>query len=84
MSYVKGHETDVLSVCWDSTGEYLASMSEDSIRVWKIGSWGLETCMYELSISDKKFCCCVFHPLHSSLLVIGFNEASDCFPINQF
>ncbi|KAL3535792.1 hypothetical protein ACH5RR_004253 [Cinchona calisaya] len=72
---LKDHNTDVLSVCWNSSGEYLASLSEDFIRVWKIGSWGQQKCMHELSISGKKFRCCAFHPYQSSLIAIGFNQS---------
>ncbi|XP_071908728.1 transcriptional corepressor LEUNIG isoform X3 [Coffea arabica] len=72
---LKDHATDVLCVCWNSSGEYLASLSEDSIRVWKIGSCGQQKCMHELSITGKKFRCCAFHPCQSSLLVIGSNES---------
>ncbi|KAI5680628.1 hypothetical protein M9H77_01855 [Catharanthus roseus] len=72
---LKGHATNVISVCWNSSGEYLASLSEDVIRVWKIGSGEVQDCIHELSTSSKKFQCCVFHPCYPSSLVIGFNQS---------
>eukprot|EP01018_Ginkgo_biloba_P003852 Gb_10345 [translate_table: standard] len=32
------HTKPVHSVCWDPTGDYVASVSEDSVRVWALGS----------------------------------------------
>ncbi|CAI9100253.1 OLC1v1037212C2 [Oldenlandia corymbosa var. corymbosa] len=72
---LEGHATDVFSVCWNSSGDYIACISEDSIKVWKVGSWGLESCIRELSIRYKRFHCCIFHPCRSSLLVLGSNES---------
>jgi len=63
------HTKPVHSVCWDATGDFLASVSEDSVRVWSLASRG--ECVYELSCNGNKFHSCVFHPKYSSLLVIG-------------
>ncbi|XP_010522422.1 PREDICTED: transcriptional corepressor LEUNIG_HOMOLOG isoform X2 [Tarenaya hassleriana] len=65
---LKGHSTNVHSVCWDANGEYVASVSEDSVRVWSLASGD---CIHELSSSGNKFHSCVFHPSYSTLLVIG-------------
>ncbi|CAA7409933.1 unnamed protein product [Spirodela intermedia] len=35
---LQGHTKPVHSVCWDPTGDYVASVSEDSVRVWTLGS----------------------------------------------
>ncbi|KAK1298168.1 Transcriptional corepressor LEUNIG [Acorus calamus] len=35
---LQGHTNPVHSVCWDPMGELLASASEDSVRVWTLGS----------------------------------------------
>ncbi|KAL0903815.1 hypothetical protein M5K25_025868 [Dendrobium thyrsiflorum] len=63
---LQGHSKHVDSICWDSSGDLLASVSEDSVRVWREGE-----CVHELSCSGNKFHSCVFHPTYSSLLVIG-------------
>uniref|UniRef100_A0A5B7BJT0 Putative transcriptional corepressor LEUNIG-like isoform X3 n=2 Tax=Davidia involucrata TaxID=16924 RepID=A0A5B7BJT0_DAVIN len=68
---LKGHTTPVQSVCWDPFGECLASVSEELVKVWKIGSGRELDCIHELSDRDKKFHCCVFHPHYPSLLIIG-------------
>nr|XP_027079719.1 transcriptional corepressor LEUNIG-like [Coffea arabica] len=68
---LKGHTKPVHSVCWDPSGELLASVSEDSVRVWSLASGSDGECVHELSCYGNKFYSCVFHPTYSSLLVIG-------------
>ncbi|CAA0833677.1 dual specificity kinase 1, partial [Striga hermonthica] len=55
-------------LCWDLSGELLASVSEDSIKVWSLASG---EGIHELNASGNQFHSCVFHPSYSSLLVIG-------------
>ncbi|KAF8407002.1 hypothetical protein HHK36_006123 [Tetracentron sinense] len=73
---LQGHTKPVHSVCWDPTGELLASVSEDSVRVWTLGSGSEGECIHELSCDGNKFHSCVFHPTYPSLLVIGCYQAS--------
>ncbi|MCI01467.1 transcriptional corepressor LEUNIG-like, partial [Trifolium medium] len=73
---LKGHTKSIHSVCWDPSGEFLASVSEDSVRVWTFGSGSEGECVHELSCNGNKFHSCVFHPTYSSLLVIGCYQAS--------
>lgn len=63
-------------MCWDPSGELLASVSEDSVRVWTVGSGSEGECVHELSCNGNKFHSCVFHPTYPSLLVIGCYQAS--------
>uniref|UniRef100_A0A2N9GAR4 Uncharacterized protein n=1 Tax=Fagus sylvatica TaxID=28930 RepID=A0A2N9GAR4_FAGSY len=65
---LRGHSTAVHSICWDTTGDYLASASQESVRVWSLASG---ECIHELSSSGNMFHSCVFHPSYSTLLVIG-------------
>ncbi|KVI01011.1 G-protein beta WD-40 repeat-containing protein, partial [Cynara cardunculus var. scolymus] len=66
---LQGHARDIQSICWDQSGRYLASVSEDSARVWSTKSgW---KCDYELYSTENMFKSCTFHPVHSLLLVIG-------------
>ncbi|GJM87322.1 hypothetical protein PR202_ga03263 [Eleusine coracana subsp. coracana] len=65
---LQGHNTDVQSVCWDNSGEYLASVSQDLVKVWSVSSG---ECIHELSSNGNKFHSCVFHPGYTNLLVIG-------------
>ncbi|XP_050287033.1 transcriptional corepressor LEUNIG-like isoform X1 [Quercus robur] len=67
--FLKGHVKDVLSICWDTSGKYIASISEDSARVWSTVSGG--KCIHELHLNGKKFQSCTFHPGYSQLLIIG-------------
>ncbi|XP_018441106.2 transcriptional corepressor LEUNIG_HOMOLOG isoform X2 [Raphanus sativus] len=64
----KGHSSDVNSVCWNPNGELIASVSEDSVKLWSLSSGD---CIQELSSSGNKFHSCVFHPTYPNLLVIG-------------
>lgn len=64
----QGHSSDVHSVCWDTNGDYLASVSRESVKVWSIASG---ECIHELNSNGNMFHSCVFHPSYSSLLVIG-------------
>nr|XP_010925121.1 transcriptional corepressor LEUNIG isoform X2 [Elaeis guineensis] len=68
---LKGHRNHVDSLCWNPSGDLLASVSEDSVRVWSFGSGSEGECVHELSCNGNKFHSCVFHPTHPSLLVIG-------------
>ncbi|KAM1224792.1 hypothetical protein ACFX2G_044589 [Malus domestica] len=65
---LQGHTKPIHSVCWDPSGEFLASVSEDSVRVWTLGAGGEGECVHELSCNGNKFHSCVFHPTYTSLL----------------
>ncbi|KAF7830242.1 transcriptional corepressor LEUNIG-like isoform X1 [Senna tora] len=65
---LQGHTKPIHSVCWDPSGELLASVSEDSVRVWTLGSGSEGECVHELSCNGNKFHSCVFHPTYSPLL----------------
>ncbi|XP_037492439.1 transcriptional corepressor LEUNIG_HOMOLOG isoform X4 [Jatropha curcas] len=66
---LKGHAKEVLSLCWDMSGEYIASVSEDSARIWSLVTGG--SCMHKLFSNGNKFQSCTFHPGYSQLLMIG-------------
>ncbi|KAM7259022.1 hypothetical protein ACFE04_014763 [Oxalis oulophora] len=68
---LKGHSSEVHSVCWDTNGDYLASVSQDRVKVWSMASG---ECIHELTSSGNKYSC-TFHPSFSSLLVIGSYQA---------
>ncbi|XP_004296628.1 PREDICTED: transcriptional corepressor LEUNIG [Fragaria vesca subsp. vesca] len=65
---LQGHSTEVHSLCWDTNGDYLSSVSQESVRVWSLSTG---KCIHELSSSGNMFHSCVFHPSYSTLLVIG-------------
>ncbi|XP_004138746.1 transcriptional corepressor LEUNIG isoform X2 [Cucumis sativus] len=72
---LRGHTKTVQSLCWDPSGEFLASVSEDSVRVWTLASGNEGESIHELSCNGNKFHSCVFHPTYSTLLVIGCYES---------
>ncbi|CAK7353500.1 unnamed protein product [Dovyalis caffra] len=45
---LQGHTKQIHSVCWDPSGDYLASVSEDSVRVWTLGSGSEGECVHDL------------------------------------
>ncbi|KAE9601854.1 putative transcription factor WD40-like family [Lupinus albus] len=71
---LQGHDNNVRSVCWESSGKHLASLSDDLVKVWTVGSGSKGECIHELNAtSANKFITCVFHPFYP-LLVIGCHE----------
>ncbi|KAJ9180080.1 hypothetical protein P3X46_008368 [Hevea brasiliensis] len=72
---LQGHVKPIQFLCWDPSGEYIASVSEDAIRLWKLGSGGEGECIQELISNGCKFHSCVFHPANSSLLIIGCDQS---------
>ncbi|KAJ8549887.1 hypothetical protein K7X08_033594 [Anisodus acutangulus] len=78
---LQGHIEDVRSICWDRTGNCLASVSEDSARIWYVRDG---ECIHELNSGDNRFQSCTFHPGHSQVLVIGSDKFLDLWnPIFQ-
>ncbi|XP_078168203.1 transcriptional corepressor LEUNIG isoform X2 [Carex rostrata] len=82
-SSLQGHTKHVDSVCWDPSGEYLASVSEDSVRVWSFGAGGEGECVHELTCVGNKFHSCVFHPTFPSLLVIGCYQSFELWDMRE-
>ncbi|XP_059596258.1 transcriptional corepressor LEUNIG_HOMOLOG isoform X4 [Vitis vinifera] len=68
-AHLKGHTKDVRAICWDTSGKYVASISEDSARVWSPTLSG--KCIHELLSNGNNFQSCTFHPGYSQLLAIG-------------
>ncbi|KAF2298405.1 hypothetical protein GH714_023478 [Hevea brasiliensis] len=73
---LQGHVKPIHFLCWDPSGEYIASVSEDFVRIWTVGSGDKGECIHELSSKGNKFYSCVFHPTNPSLLIIGCYQAS--------
>ncbi|KAL5990416.1 hypothetical protein ACLOJK_011316 [Asimina triloba] len=65
---LQGHARQVNSICWDVNGDYIASVSQDSVRVWSLSGG---ECVHELSSNGNQFHSCIFHPCYRTLLVIG-------------
>ncbi|KAH9762015.1 transcriptional corepressor LEUNIG [Citrus sinensis] len=80
---LQGHKNQVHSVCWNTSGEYLASVSDELVRVWSIGSGSKGECIHELSCTGNKFHSCVFHPTFPSLLVIGCYETLELWNMTE-
>ncbi|KAM7275681.1 hypothetical protein ACFE04_017547 [Oxalis oulophora] len=70
----QGHKSNIHSMCWDPSGDFLATASDDLVRVWAVGPGGKGEFVHELSCSGNKFRSCVFHPTCPSILVVGCYE----------
>ncbi|KAL2338311.1 hypothetical protein Fmac_012757 [Flemingia macrophylla] len=79
---LQGHNNVVRSACWNLSGNYLASLSDDLVRVWNVGPGGKGECMHELNASGNKFSTCVFHPFYP-LLVIGCDETLELWDFGE-
>ncbi|KAK6774741.1 hypothetical protein RDI58_029980 [Solanum bulbocastanum] len=68
---LQGHDSNILSICWDITGNYMASVSEDRARIWSVreGMW-----IFELLSGVNKFQSCIYHPRQILALLIGSNK----------
>ncbi|XP_041005106.1 transcriptional corepressor LEUNIG_HOMOLOG-like isoform X1 [Juglans microcarpa x Juglans regia] len=64
----QGHSEMVNYICWDANGDYLASVSQNLVKIWSLASG---ECVQELGSNGNQFYSCVFHPSYSTLLVIG-------------
>ncbi|KAK8588435.1 hypothetical protein V6N13_087359 [Hibiscus sabdariffa] len=64
----QGHSEMVNYICWDVNGDYLASVSHNLVKLWSVATG---ECIQELSSGGNQFHSCVFHPIYSTLLVIG-------------
>ncbi|XP_057539284.1 transcriptional corepressor LEUNIG isoform X1 [Amaranthus tricolor] len=80
---LQGHTKQIHSVCWDPSGEFLASVSEDSVRVWSLGLGNEGECVHELSCNGNKFYSCAFHPRFPSLLVIGCYQSMELWNMSE-
>ncbi|WOG95024.1 hypothetical protein DCAR_0314326 [Daucus carota subsp. sativus] len=64
----QGHSSVINYLCWDLNGDYLASVCEESVKVWSLTSG---ECIHDFSSNGNQFHSCAFHPSYSALLVIG-------------
>ncbi|XP_044472129.1 transcriptional corepressor LEUNIG-like [Mangifera indica] len=79
----QGHKNQVHSICWDPSGEFLASVSDELVRVWTVGSGSKGEYVQELSSTGNKYRTCVFHPTHPSVLIIGCYETLELWNIAE-
>ncbi|CAI8618232.1 unnamed protein product [Vicia faba] len=65
----QGHSKEIRSICWDTQGQRIASVTEDCARVWSIAVRG--QCLHEYKSNGKRFQSILFHPRYPNVLVIG-------------
>ncbi|KAF1895752.1 hypothetical protein Lal_00037868 [Lupinus albus] len=70
---LQGHPEAVSYICWDANGGTLASMSPNLVKIWSLVSG---ECVKEYHSSfQNQFHSCAFHPINSTMLVIGGNTS---------
>ncbi|BAD67818.1 putative transcriptional corepressor LEUNIG [Oryza sativa Japonica Group] len=79
----EGHTKHVDSVCWDPSGEYVVSVSEDTVKVWSVNAGSDDRCVQELSCTGSKFHSCAFHPSYSSMLIIGCYQSLELWDMSE-
>ncbi|XP_031385621.1 transcriptional corepressor LEUNIG-like [Punica granatum] len=80
---LQGHQSEIHKLCWDSTGELLASVSDDLVQVWAVGSDVKGQLVHEWHSSGKKFRSCVFHPRQPSVLMIGSYQTLELWDMKE-
>ncbi|XP_061349447.1 transcriptional corepressor LEUNIG_HOMOLOG-like [Gastrolobium bilobum] len=66
---LEGHNKEVISICWDQTGNYIASVSEDEAHFWSAAPQG--GLLHVLACKHGKFESCIFHPKYPNLVIIA-------------
>ncbi|CAJ2678615.1 unnamed protein product [Trifolium pratense] len=69
----QGHVENICSICWDVTGNWIASASEDEVRVWSL----VMDEPYVWLSDGKKLKSIIFHPRYHNVLVIGSSKGMD-------
>lgn len=65
---LQGHPEPVNNICWDTTGDMLASISPNLVKIWNLTSG---ECVQELNSTGNQFYSGLFHPSYATLLVVG-------------
>jgi len=68
ISTLSGHEKNVSYVCWNATGDYLMTVSEDAVHLWDPNKRQL---IQKFTRSHEKFFSCLFHPTDPTKALIG-------------
>ncbi|XP_057831763.2 transcriptional corepressor LEUNIG isoform X1 [Cryptomeria japonica] len=63
------HNRPVRSLCWNATGQYVASVSEDCVKISSVADGG--RCIQQIPCTGNPFQTCIFHPTYPGLVVIG-------------
>jgi len=74
-----GHTKQINSVVWNSTGEYLASASEDSVRIWDLRT--PKESIQQFTVHGNY--CCAYHPLQQNIIIIGSYQSTYLWDIEQ-
>uniref|UniRef100_A0A7N0U6P9 Transcriptional corepressor LEUNIG n=1 Tax=Kalanchoe fedtschenkoi TaxID=63787 RepID=A0A7N0U6P9_KALFE len=80
---LQGHKNRITSLCWDPSGEFLASVSDEVVKVWSFSAGKGGECVHELNCSGSDFRTCIFHPTCSSLLIIGCYKSLELWNMSE-
>lgn len=79
-SQPKVHSGEVNCICWDESGEYLASASQDSVKVWSAASGA---CVHELRSHGNQYQSCIFHPRYPKVLIVGGYQTMELWSLSD-
>ncbi|CAM8983918.1 unnamed protein product [Rhodiola kirilowii] len=79
---LQGHKNRITSLCWDPSGELLASVSEEVVKVWSFSA-GKGDCVYELKCTGSEFHTCIFHPTCPSMMIIGCYKSLELWNMSE-
>ncbi|VAI40830.1 unnamed protein product [Triticum turgidum subsp. durum] len=79
-SQAKVHTSEVNCICWDETGEYLASASQESVKVWSVASG---QCIHELRSHGNQYQSCIFHPRYPKVLIVGGYQTVELWSVSD-
>ncbi|KAL5219518.1 hypothetical protein ABZP36_020202 [Zizania latifolia] len=76
----KVHTSEVNCICWDEKGEYLASVSQDTVKVWSVASGA---CIHELRSHGNQYQSCIFHPRYPKVLIVGGYQTMELWSLSD-
>uniref|UniRef100_J3LV13 LisH domain-containing protein n=1 Tax=Oryza brachyantha TaxID=4533 RepID=J3LV13_ORYBR len=79
-SLPKVHTNEVNCICWDESGELLASVSQDTVKVWSVASG---TCIHELRSHGNQYQSCIFHPRYPNVLIVGGYQTMELWSLSD-
>uniref|UniRef100_A0A0E0P484 LisH domain-containing protein n=1 Tax=Oryza rufipogon TaxID=4529 RepID=A0A0E0P484_ORYRU len=79
-SLPKVHTNEVNCICWDEKGERVASVSQDTVKVWSVASGA---CIHELRSHGNQYQSCIFHPRYPNVLIVGGYQTMELWSLSD-
>uniref|UniRef100_A0A0E0KLW8 LisH domain-containing protein n=1 Tax=Oryza punctata TaxID=4537 RepID=A0A0E0KLW8_ORYPU len=79
-SLPKVHTNEVNCICWDEKGERVASVSQDTVKVWSVASGA---CIHELRSHGNQYQSCIFHPRYPNVVIVGGYQTMELWSLSD-